>query len=165
MRIAVYAGSFDPVTNGHLWIMQQASLLFDTLIVAIGENKAKDYTFSLEERFNFIQLSTIGYQNIEIAQYKDEFLVNYAKRMGAKFIVRGIRNSSDYEYEKIMHNVNLDLCPEISTIFLIPPRNFVEVSSSLIKGLVGPVGWEAVVKKYVPEVVLTRLCNMQNVQE
>ena len=157
MRKAVYAGSFDPVTNGHLWMIEQSAVLFDKLVVAIGENYEKTYSFSVDERMHFLRQLTDKFPNIEVAYFKNEFLVNYAKRIGAKFIIRGIRNSSDYEYEKSMRYINSDLNNDVSTVFLLPPRNYAEVSSNMVKGLVGSNGWEDVVRKYVSEPVYNKL--------
>lgn len=157
MTKAIYAGSFDPITNGHLWVIDRAAAIFDQLIVAVGDNPDKKYSFSLEERLILLKNTLQGYKNIEIGHFNGEFLVNYAQNANAKFIVRGIRNTQDYEYEKTMRYINSDLCNEIDTIFLMPPRNYAEVSSSLVKGLVGTVGWEKVVNRYVPETVLNAL--------
>ncbi|TXI93297.1 MAG: pantetheine-phosphate adenylyltransferase [Neisseriales bacterium] len=157
MTKAIYAGSFDPITNGHLWVIDRAAAIFDQLIVAVGDNPDKKYSFSLEERLILLKNTLHGYKNIEIGHFNGEFLVNYAQNANAKFIVRGIRNTQDYEYEKTMRYINSDLCNEIDTIFLMPPRNYAEVSSSLVKGLVGTVGWEKVVNRYVPETVLNAL--------
>ena len=154
---AVYAGSFDPVTMGHLWIIEQAANMFDSVVVAIGENVEKKYTFSREIRLELLKQVTNKFANIEITQFNNEFLISYAHRINAQFIVRGIRNATDYEYEKSMRYINSDICQEINTIFLIPPRNVAEVSSSLVKGLVGSNGWEEVVKKYVPDAVSQRM--------
>ena len=157
MTKAIYAGSFDPITNGHLWVIDRAAAIFDQLIVAVSDNPDKKYSFSLEERLILLKNTLHGYKNIEIGHFNGEFLVNYAQNANAKFIVRGIRNTQDYEYEKTMRYINSDLCNEIDTIFLMPPRNYAEVSSSLVKGLVGTVGWEKVVNRYVPETVLNAL--------
>jgi pantetheine-phosphate adenylyltransferase len=157
MRKAVYAGSFDPVTNGHLWIIEEAAKLFDSLVVAIGENFEKSYSFSLENRLECLIAVTKGHSNIKVTHFKNDFLVNYAKSIDAHYIVRGIRNSNDYEYEKNMRHINSDLNKEISTIFLLPPRAYAEVSSSMVKGLVGSNGWEDIVKRYVPSEVFDRL--------
>ncbi len=162
MKKAVYAGSFDPVTNGHLWIIQQAASLFDSLVIAIGENFEKRYNLSLQDRIDLLKAVTKDFPNIEITCFKNEYLVNYAKRVNAEFIVRGIRNSTDYEYERSMRYVNSDLCKEINTIFLMPPRNYVEVSSSMVKSLVGSTGWEDIVGKYVPQPVLVKLSDLCN---
>jgi len=157
MKKAVYAGSFDPVTNGHLWIIAQASRLFDKLVVAIGENVDKQCTISVEDRFALLLEVTKNYPNIEITRFKNEYLVHYARRIKANYIVRGIRNSTDYEYERSMRYINSDLCNDVDTIFLMPPRDYVEISSSMVKGLVGSVGWEAIVQTYVPEAVFLKM--------
>lgn len=157
MKKAVYAGSFDPVTNGHLWIIEQAASMFDKVVVAIGENADKQYSFSIETRMNLLKEVTHKLPNIEVSKFNNEFLINYAKRIDAKYIIRGIRNTTDYEYEKSMRYINSDICPEVNTIFLIPPRNVAEVSSSLVKGLVGSLGWEEIVPIYLPKPVTQKL--------
>jgi pantetheine-phosphate adenylyltransferase len=95
--------------------------------------------------------------NVEVNEVDEEFLVNYAQKLGADYIVRGIRNSVDFNFEQAMNNVNRDINPEITTVVLMPPRDLCEVSSSLVKSLVGPDGWEEVVKKYVPEPVFEEI--------
>lgn len=159
MAKAIYAGSFDPITNGHLWVIDRAAAIFDELVVAVGDNPDKGYTFSVQERLELLNSSVSSYSNISIDHFKGEFLVNYAQQIGVRFMVRGIRNAQDYEYEKTMRYINSDLCAEIDTIFLMPPRNYAEVSSSLIKGLVGTNGWETIVAKYVPKSVVQALCD------
>ncbi|GIW23427.1 MAG: phosphopantetheine adenylyltransferase [Candidatus Sericytochromatia bacterium] len=146
----VYAGSFDPLTNGHLYIIKEASRIFDELIVSIGVNPTKKYTFSLEERINIIKKTTKNLKNIIVDSFENKFLIKYAEKMNCSYIVRGIRNESDYEFERIMRNINGDLNKNITTIFFMPPREIAEISSSFVKGLVGPEGWEQVVKKFVP---------------
>lgn len=159
MTKAIYAGSFDPITNGHLWVIDKAAAIFDELIVAVGDNPGKSYTFSLEERMNLLEETLIKHKNIKIDQFSGEFLVNYALNQDACFIVRGIRNNQDYEFEKTLRYVNSDVCSTIDTVFLIPPRDYAEVSSSLVKGFVGTKGWQSIVAKYVPEIVLNKLIN------
>ncbi|MCC2645777.1 MAG: coaD [Burkholderiales bacterium] len=156
-KIAVYAGSFDPITNGHLWMIEQSCKIFDKLIVAIGENANKTYTFRLEERMELIRSTITRLSNVEVTNFKNLFLVDYAKSIGANFIVRGIRNYTDYDYEKSIRHINSDLSNEITTVFLMPPRNFAEVSSSMVKGLVGSAGWEKIAKKYLPKPVLEKM--------
>ncbi len=156
-RLAVYAGSFDPPTLGHEWMIKQGVTLFDELVVAIGVNPGKRVLFTLEERLAMLGGITAGLSGVRVDSYENRFLVEYAQSIGAKFILRGIRNESDYEYERGMRNVNGDLNPEITTVFLITPKEMGEISSSLAKGMVGPNGWERIVRRYVPEEVFGRL--------
>jgi pantetheine-phosphate adenylyltransferase len=160
-RRAVYAGSFDPITLGHLWMVEQGSALFDELVVAIGINPDKRYLFDLDERLAMLREVTSGFANVKIASYENMFLVRYAEQIGAEFILRGIRNEQDYSYERGMRYVNTELDDRVRSVFLIPPRELVEVSSSFVKGLVGPAGWEGVLKKYVPAAVHRRFIELR----
>lgn len=163
-RTAVYAGTFDPLTIGHLWMVEQGARIFDKLIVAVGVNPSKHCMFSVEERIKMIfESSAEENQNISIGTISSKYLVDYAKEMGAEYVVRGLRNNSDFLFEQTMRNVNGDLNPNITTIFLMPPRDIAEVSSSMVKGLVGPDGWERVVRKYVPVGVFNMLKEKHNV--
>lgn len=150
MRKAVYAGSFDPITNGHLWMIEQSSNLFDKITVAIGINPNKKYTFNLDLRLEMLQRATQHIDNVQVTTFESQYLVDYAKSIDAQWLIRGLRSMDDFEYEKSMRYFNQDLNPLIQTIFLMPPRDLVEVSSSFVKGLVGPTGWESAIKKYVP---------------
>ena len=156
MKKAVYAASFDPVTNGHLWVIEQAAQLFDHLTIAIGINPEKAYTFSLEERLALLAETTSQFENVTIANYENQFLVNYARNIDANHIIRGIRTQTDYEFERRMRYINSDLDESITTIFLMPPREIAEISSSFVKGLIGPTGWKDVVNRYVPEPVFQK---------
>jgi len=146
MRKAVYGGSFDPPTNGHLWMIEQGAKLFDVLVVALGINPSKEYAFSVDERVEMLRNITKDFRNITIDTFQDQFLVSYAESVGADHIIRGIRSEVDYEYERVMRHVNSDLNSNILTVFLMPPREIAEVSSSFVKGLVGPEGWEKIVR-------------------
>jgi pantetheine-phosphate adenylyltransferase len=137
-------------------MIQQGVSLFDRLIVAVGINPEKRYTFSLEERLSMLRESLKQYRNLSIASFSNRYLIDYAQSIGATHILRGIRSPSDYEYERTMRNINSDLNPTILSVFLMPPRAIAEVSSSMVKGLVGPKGWQKVVRKYVPEPVYRR---------
>ena len=156
-KVGVYAGSFDPPTNGHLWMIKQSARIFDKLIVAIGVNSEKSYTFTLDQRKEMIKEITNGMGNISVTSFKDTFLVDFAKSEGAGFIVRGIRDSKDFEYEKSIRSVNEDINREVLTIFLMPPPKLSAISSSLVKGLVGNSSWEKIVSGYVPKYVLEYL--------
>lgn len=156
-KTAVYAGSFDPPTHGHIWMMEQGAALFDTLIVALGINPAKKYLFSEDERVEMLRASTAHLPNVRVDSFSNRFLIDFASSAGAQFILRGIRNESDYEQERVMRNVNGDLDGRVATVFLMPPRGMAEVSSSMVKGLVGPQGWEEVVQRYVSPAVFGKL--------
>jgi pantetheine-phosphate adenylyltransferase len=156
-RSAVYAGSFDPLTVGHLWMIEEGARLFDELVVAIGINPDKQYAFTLEERVEMLRNSTKHYRNVKVDTFSNQFLISYAQSCGASYILRGIRSQTDYEYERVMRNINGDLDQHITTIFLTPPRGIAEVSSSMVKGLIGPEGWEKIVKEYVPKAVFDKL--------
>lgn len=157
MRTAVYAGSFDPPTNGHLWMIERGLELFDRLVVAIGDNPSKQYTFSIDERLQLLNASIPSCERLQIAHFDNRYLVHYAREQEAQFILRGIRSTEDYEYERVMRHINDDLAPQITTTFLMPPRDIAEVSSSMIKSLIGPEGWQDMVRRYVPAAVFEAL--------
>ena len=157
MRKAVYAGSFDPITLGHQWIIQQAAPLFNQLVVAIGVNPDKRATFTVDERLRFIVETTSGIATCAAAAFENKYLVDYADQIGAGYIIRGIRNESDFTYERAMRHINSDLRPEVLTLFLMPPRQLAELSSSMVKGMVGPEGWESVVQRSVAPCVFEAL--------
>ncbi len=164
-RTAVYAGSFDPLTNGHVWMIRQGAALFDRLIVAVGLNPEKRSTFSVEERTRMLEESLKGLDNVEIKEFNNRFLVDFAKENGAMVMIRGIRSSHDYEYERVMRHINADMAPQITTIFLMPPRSISELSSSMVKGLIGPEGWEEQVRRYVPGYVFEQLKQKATAQQ
>jgi pantetheine-phosphate adenylyltransferase len=149
-RIAVYAGSFDPLTLGHVWMARTGAALFDELIVAVGTHPDKRAFFTIDDRLRLLRCSLRGLRNVKIAHFESEFLIDYARSVNARFILRGVRNPMDLEYERAMRQVNADLAPEITTVFLVPPRELAEVSSSFVRGLVGLKGWPKVVRRFLP---------------
>lgn len=157
MRTAVYAGSFDPPTNGHLWMIEQGLQLFDQLYVAIGSNPSKSYTFAVDKRIELLRASLPSCERLTISHFDNRYLVDYANEVNASYILRGIRSPGDYEYERIMRHINGDMAPEIQTVFLMPPRDIAELSSSMVKSLIGPSGWEKTVRRYVPTPVFDAL--------
>lgn len=108
LRRAVYAGNFDPPTNGHLWMIREAQKMFDEVIVAIGVNPDKKSTYSISERQQ-CEAITCTFPNVRITTFEKQFLVNYAHGVNAKFILRGIHTPSDYEYERSIRYINSDL--------------------------------------------------------
>jgi pantetheine-phosphate adenylyltransferase len=161
-HVAVYAGSFDPPTNGHEYMIREGAELFEELIVAVGVNPDKAPTFDLETRLRLLGQITADLDHVRVESFENQFLIRYAAGRGARYILRGVRNSTDFGYERTMRHVNEDLQPNVGSVFLIPPRHLAETSSSFVKGLVGPEGWEEVVKGFVPaavyEALLERFC-------
>ena len=132
MRIAVYPGSFDPVTLGHMDIISRSSKLFDKLIVGVLVNSSKVPLFSAEERVNMIRGVVSEYANVEV-RYFDGLLVEFARLCKATAVVRGLRAVTDFEYELQMSQTNHIIAPDIDTIFLTTNLNYAYLSSSVVK--------------------------------
>lgn len=160
-RKAIYAGSFDPPTNGHLWMIEQAARLFDELEVAVGTNPNKQSAFTTDEKLKMLETITQPNKNVHVSQFEDRLLVEYAKQLGCQYIVRGLRSEADFSYEKTMQDTNHVLNPDIQTIFLIAPLELVPVSSSFVKNLVGKKDWQKAASGYVPAIVLEALAKLQ----
>ncbi len=131
---AVFPGSFDPPTNGHLDIIQRASKLFDNLDVVISVNPAKQYMFSEQERLDMLKELLKDYKNVQVHLWEG-IIVNYAKEHGAKVLIRGIRSSNDFSYEFELAHMNQNLNPQIETLFLPSKEKWGVVKSSSIKEL------------------------------
>lgn len=131
---AVFAGSFDPPTNGHLDVIERASKYFEILDVVVSVNPQKHYMFSAEERLKMLSELVKDYKNVNV-HICDELIVNYAKKVGAEVLVRGIRSAIDFSYEFELAQMNQNLNPEIETIFLPTKEQFAIVKSSSIKEL------------------------------
>jgi pantetheine-phosphate adenylyltransferase len=130
--IAIYPGSFDPPTNGHLDLIQRGSKIFDELVVAILRNPEKSPLFSVSERQTMLETLTSGYTNVRIDTF-DGLTVDYADRVGANCVLRGIRAVSDYEYELQMALMNRKLRPELETVFMMPADKYSYLSSRLVR--------------------------------
>ena len=133
-KIAIYPGTFDPMTNGHYDIIKRSSMLFDKLIVAVTDDNNKKSMFTLEERMDMISINikNDGIDNVIVKQFNG-LLMNYAESEKADVIIRGLRVLSDFEYEFKMAMMNRGLNDKIDTLFLMPNRKYVHISSSLIK--------------------------------
>lgn len=134
MRIAIYPGSFDPITLGHLNIIERAANIFDRLIVCVGYNSKKNPMFTAEERVQLIRQVTRKMDNVEV-EASDELLAQYAQRKGACVIVKGLRAVSDFESEFAMSLINKKLNPDLDTMFLTAEEKFMYLSSSAVKEL------------------------------
>ena len=131
-KIAIYPGTFDPITNGHYDIIKRSSILFDELIIAITNDSNKNVMFSISERTKMVKKIVKGQNNIRVKQFNG-LLMNYAESEHANVIIRGLRVLSDFEYEFKMAMMNRSLNDTIDTLFLMPNRKYVHISSSLIK--------------------------------
>lgn len=132
MKIAIVPGSFDPVTNGHLDIIKRTSDLFDTVYVSILSNSTKSPLFTVEERMELIRRTTNDMKNVKVESFTG-LLVDYAQSKGAKFIVKGLRAVTDFEYEYQMSLTNKQLAPEIETFFITTNLKYAYLSSSIVK--------------------------------
>jgi len=151
---ALYPGTFDPPTNGHLDLIERGARLFDHLIVAVLNNPGKDPLFTVEERVEMLKESTVAMKNVSVATF-DGLMVEFARKQGVSAVLRGIRAISDYEYEFQMALMNRRIAPEIETVFLQPAGRYSFVSSRMLKEV---FSFGGDVDGLVPPNVLMRPC-------
>ena len=152
---AVYPGSFDPFTLGHLDIVQRASRLFDRLVVGVGTNLEKQTLFTAEERAELIRLSTAHLDNIEILTYTG-LTVKFVQQLGAQIMIRGVRPITDIPAELTMMMANRRLAPDIETLFMIADGELAHVSSSLIKEI-APIADEETFANFLPKPIVQKV--------
>lgn len=152
-RIAIYPGTFDPATNGHVDIVQRAAQLFDRVVVGVGTNPAKKTFFSDDERITLMREACASMPNVEVRGF-DTLTVEFARSVGARFVIRGIRALSDFEFEFEMANMNRRLAPEIEMVFLMTSPEYLFLSASRVKEL---AAFGAPVDGMVPPGVAKRL--------
>ena len=150
MKIAIYPGSFDPVTSGHLNIIRRAAKIFDRLIVCVMVNGAKKTMFSLEERVELIRRVTRDLPNVEV-DGSAELLADYARKIGSCVIVKGLRAGSDFEYEFQMALINRKINPDLDTMFLTSEHQYMYLSSSTVKEL---GGYDVDLSDFLPEPII-----------
>jgi len=153
--VAIYPGSFDPVTNGHLDLVARAAAIFDRLVVAVARNLEKDALFAESERVEMLEAVTFRWKNVEVDLF-DGLLMDYARAKSASVVVRGIRAVSDYEYELQMATMNRKIEPEIETVFMLPGEAYSYLSSRLVKELARLGGLDRL-KDLVPPMVSEKL--------
>ncbi|NLM03948.1 MAG: pantetheine-phosphate adenylyltransferase [Clostridiales bacterium] len=153
MNIAIYPGSFDPITNGHLDIIDRASRIYDKLIVSVLQNPNKNPMFTLEERVKLIKEVVKSYDNVTIDSFSG-LLIDYAKSQNANVIIKGLRAVSDFEYEFQMALMNRKLSSDIETVFLMTSSQYSYLSSSIVKEV---ASFGGCIRGLVPEVVQTAI--------
>ena len=161
MKIAIYPGSFDPITSGHLNIIRRAAAIFEKVVVCVMVNSAKHPMFNQEERVELIRRVTVDLPNVEV-DYSSELLADYAKRRGNCVIVKGLRAGSDFENEFQMALINRKLNPDLDTMFLTAEHQFTYLSSSTVKEL-GSYGVD--LSDFLPEQIIPdfqkRMCELR----
>lgn len=158
MKIAIYPGSFDPITKGHLDILKNASGIFDKVIIAVAHNGEKKGFLSTEERVELIKKSVEGLENVEVDAFEG-LTIEYAKKRGAEILIRGLRAVSDFEYEMQLSQTNSALCDEIKTVFLTTKPKYNFISSSTIREILQNNGD---ISKFVPQAVNEYLTQRKN---
>lgn len=155
MKIAVYPGSFDPITNGHLDIIKRASKIFDEVIVVVLINPDKKGLFSIEERVELIKRATESISNVKVESFNG-LLINFMKEKKAEVIIKGLRAVSDFEYEMQMALMNNKLAPSIETVFMMTSAKYSYLSSSAVKQV---AIFGGCVKGLIPDIILTDVIN------
>ena len=154
-RIAVYTGTFDPITLGHLNVIERSSRLVDTLIVGIGINAEKTPLFSPEERVDLVRQATSQFDNVDVRTF-DGLAVQFVRQCGSRVMVRGVRPLTDLAGEFTMMMANRHLDPDIETVVLMADEEFAHVSSSLIKQIT-PLATDEMLERFVPRVIIPAL--------
>jgi pantetheine-phosphate adenylyltransferase len=152
-RLALFPASFDPITNGHLDLIQRSRVLFDEVVLAVAKNVSKNATFDADERFEMLQAVASGMENVSV-QIFDGLVVHYAQQIGASAIIRGLRMMSDFEYEFEMALMNKHLAPNVEIVFFMTSQEYLYVSSSRLKEL---VRFGASIDEFVPPIVAEAL--------
>lgn len=147
-RIALFPGSFDPFTNGHLNTVERASRLFDEVIIGIFTNTTKKPLFLPDEKKELTEIAVNHLENVKVLTQTEDLTINIAKKLEAKFLIRGVRNSQDYEYEKNIAFMNKQMDSEIETVFLLADELYSNISSSMIKEI---AKFQGDVSSFVPE--------------
>ena len=152
MKKIAFSGTLDPITNGHMWVIGEARELADEVVVLLSENPLKKPQFSGPMRKEIVErsLATQGWTNVSVQLVRGDYTARAAKRQGIDFLIRGIRNTSDFDYENLIQQANVDVLHGAKTVFVMPPRDLGSVSSSFVRSLQGPVGWHWTTEQFMP---------------
>jgi pantetheine-phosphate adenylyltransferase len=152
-KIAVFPGSFDPLTIGHVDVVERALPLFDELIIAIGVNTQKKYLFPLEQRIAWIEKVFSAHPKVSVEHYNG-LTINYCKKRGANYILRGIRSAADFDYEKTIAHLNSTMAPEVETLLILAKPALSSVSSTIVREII--IG-EGDISKFIPEEIVSSI--------
>ncbi|HBH06755.1 MAG TPA: pantetheine-phosphate adenylyltransferase [Flavobacteriales bacterium] len=152
-KIAVFPGSFDPITQGHMDVILRAEPLFDKIVVALGKNTQKKYLYPLEVRMRQIRKVFEGHDKVEVASFSG-LTIDYCKEINAGFLLRGIRTALDFDYERTIGLMNLDLAPDIETVYLISRPEYSAISSTVVREILRMKGD---VTRFVPHEIIPLL--------
>ena len=149
MKIAVFPGSFDPITSGHVDIVRRAIPLFDRIVVAIGENSQKSYLFPLQQRLDWLKEVFSSEPTISIDHYEG-LTAHFCRKIKAQYMIRGLRNASDFDYEKTISQINSIVVGNLETVFLISRPQFSHISSTIVREIIKG-GGDA--RSFLPEII------------
>ena len=153
MKVAIFPGSFDPITLGHIDIIKRALPIFDKIYIAIGQNTQKKTLFDIEQRSNWLNAVFQDDEKLEIGLYQG-LTVNYAKEIGARYLIRGLRNASDFDYEKTISQLNSIIGEGLETVFFIAKPEYSHISSTIVREIIKGRGD---VSAFVPETIYTEI--------
>ncbi len=153
LRVAVFPGSFDPFTTGHYSIVNRALPIFDKIIIAIGINNEKHYLFSPEKRKNWIEKVFDGNKKIEVDIY-NILTIEYCRQRGIRYLLRGLRTSADFEYERQIAQINKSLNPDIDSVFFLTLPEHTHISSTIVREI---IKYKGNVSKFVPEIIANEI--------
>ncbi len=152
MKKIGFSGTLDPITNGHMWVIGEARSIADEVIVFLSQNSTKAPRFSAEERRAIVleSCADLGWDNVQVVIVQSDYTARVARKQGVDYLMRGIRTTADFDYENLIQQTNVEVIGGAKTLFVMPPRDLGSVSSSFVKALEGPVGWNWTMKKFVP---------------
>jgi len=159
MKIAVFPGSFDPITDGHIDLVRRFAPLFDQIIVAVGVNSSKTFLFPLEQRIAWLEQVFADDDNISVGHFEG-LTVNYCKEKGARYLIRGLRNSSDFDYEKTISQLNSIIGDNLETLFLISKPEYSHISSTIVREIIKGGGD---ISSFVPDFIAKDAINSINI--
>lgn len=157
MKIAVFPGSFDPITDGHIDLVRRFAPLFDKIIVSVGVNSSKQSLFPLQKRMEWLEKVFLDDANVDVGSFEG-LTINYCKEMNANYLIRGLRNSSDFDYEKTISQLNTIIGDGLETVFLISKPEFSHISSTIVREIIKGGGD---ISNFVPNFIASEVIDLK----